>query len=316
MVKLTRPFLSSSQIEALENASGVKGASATQLRIQAFNVVLTVAQHFKLPVKTIATTMYLFLKNMLYNQTSKTPVNDMVIACVMVGSKIEDTPKKAKELIPFVYSIKHLSLSTTQIDEVKNQVLGLERQILETLGFDFRINHPHGYVIKLSKSLGLSHKTASMAWKMASDLCMTQVAVKAPAHSAALACILLAERLQVDQESQQHVSHLINVKDLQDKDIKTLCRVKDVNIAMLDLLDFYIHYVNVSQLGKLVHEVSKFMTIRIDINRQLAKDGISVERRTKSNDTMTLRDPRISDKGTVRYVLDWERDHCSGEVLS
>jgi CTD kinase subunit beta len=319
MIKLTRPFLSLSQIEALENASGVKGPSATQMRVQAFNLVLSVAENFKLPMKTIATTMYLFLKNMLHNQTSKTPINDIVIACMMVASKIEDTPKKAKELIPFVYSIKHINLSSTQVEEVKSQVLGLERQILETLGFDFRITHPHSYVIKLSKSLGLSQKTASMAWKMATDLCMTQVSMKAPAHSAALACVLLAERLQAGQRLEEgvrdHHRHIVSTRSIDDRDIRALCRAKDVNIALLDLLDFYIHYLNFSQLGKQIHEVSKFMTIRISVNQELSKDGISVERRTKSND-LALRDARISDKGTVRYILDWEKDHCRGEVLS
>lgn len=314
MIKLSRPFLSQTQIDGLESASGLRGPAATQRRIQAFNTVFASAQSFKLPMKTIATAMYLFLQTMLHNQIAKIPLNDVVIACILVASKIEDTPKKAKEIIPCVYNIKHLNLSPTQIEEVKSQVLGLEREILETLGFDFRITHAHNYVIKLAKSIGLSQKVAFMAWKMATDLCMTHVVIKTPAHSAALACILLANRLQSEDYSKDSQG-IFHVRDIDDKEIRALCRVKDVNIALLDLLDFYIHYLNVSQLGKLVHEVSKFMSIRISVNQEMAKDGVSVERRTKVND-LKLRDGQISDKGTVRYILDWQRDHCRGEIIS
>ncbi|CRK44896.1 hypothetical protein BN1723_006352, partial [Verticillium longisporum] len=89
---------------------------------------------------------------------------DAALASLFLACKVEDTIKKSKEILCAAYNIKNADFTTTQDDKMFEQpskiVIGLERLILETIGFDFRSRYAQKYFVKAIKTiLGPSAET-------------------------------------------------------------------------------------------------------------------------------------------------------------
>lgn len=247
--------------------------------------------------------MLVYQKASLYNG-HKFPFVELVVACVLVASKIEDTLKRTRELVMFAHKIKNnVNLSSTQAEEAKVAVLGLERQILETIGFDFRIRHPHNYIVRICKQFDVDEKIGQLAWTIATDVYITESVLQYPSHEIAVASLWLAAKLRGHPEP----SYL--------NEISLCCEQDHVFAIIADLLDFYIHYASQSLAGKEFPEVSTYMTIRMNMSDLLNQNG-QTEDEDETTIGMGIRDPRTSDAGTVRYILEWERSHVKGEIIS
>lgn len=142
---------------------------------------------------------------------------------------------------------------------------------------------------------------AKMAWTIATDSYMTDAPLKYPSHTVALASIILSSKIQD-----------INIDPPMDATRFHTSRI-NVSNSLIDLLDFYIHSLNSSLLGREMREVSKFMSIRIEINKENPQQPKSAK---MSSIGLNVREPKVSDRGTVRYVLNWEQEHVTGEIIS
>ncbi|ANB14079.1 Ctk2p [Sugiyamaella lignohabitans] len=262
--------------------------------------------------------MHLLQRTMLYNPVSKFPMHETVVACILVSCKAVDTPKRVREIISTAHKLKSnqpgfVPLTPSQVDEIKMSVISLERQILETVGFDFRIRIPHQYIVKLCKTLGVSDiMVGKISWVVATDSFMTDAPMKYPAHTIALSCIILSAKLK----------ELKSIFPI-DSD-KLLSPRRVVNQCLTDILDFYINYLQTSQLRALssspefnlsLLSVPTFMNIRMAISRELSKIR-APEPDPATFNGLQIRDPKESDIGTVRYVLNWELEHVKGELIS
>jgi len=107
---------------------------------------------------------------------------DVALSCILFASKLEDTPRKLRDIC---YAAKHV-LKQEQEGEVhilitergegertiltpaffllvdsqeqarkhRERILDYEKQLLELIGFNFLLEHPHQYVIKYARQLG------------------------------------------------------------------------------------------------------------------------------------------------------------------
>lgn len=309
LIKLSRPFLTPHQTDQLQSETGLKGPIYSQLLTQVNHIMIQVSRNtnIRFPVRTVATASLLFQKAILYNKFGlKIPVTELTIACLLISSKVEDTPKRAKDIITTVYQTRNgpsfPPLSANQVEEIKQRVLALERQILETIAFDFRITHPFKYIVVFSKSLEkASLELALMAWTIALDLYSTTAPLKYPSQTTALGCLVLAARLK---------DTIITPIDL----ALFASDRQSINGVLGDLLDYYIAYLTGSKLvekyGSL--EVSKFMSFRMDLNTELAAGGTQI---IPKGAPQHVRDAKLSDKGTVRYIIDLGKEHTKTEKI-
>jgi hypothetical protein len=77
---------------------------------------------------------------------------------------------------------------------------------------------------------------------------------------------------------------------------------------MIDLLDLYIHHLATTHIGP-QYPLQRFMTLQIGIRRGLIEeeeDGVGIP---------AMRDPSAGDRGTVRFILDWDRVVREQEIL-
>jgi hypothetical protein len=77
---------------------------------------------------------------------------------------------------------------------------------------------------------------------------------------------------------------------------------------MIDLLDLYIHHLATTHIGPL-YSLQKFMDLQIGIRRGLR------EEEEDGGGIPAMRDPSAGDRGTVRFILDWDRVLREQEIL-
>ncbi|KAJ3105347.1 hypothetical protein HK100_003909, partial [Physocladia obscura] len=133
---------------------------------------------------------------------------DIALASIFLASKLEETVKKAKDLILVaLHNLHHLqhtnfylhaqrsppAYDSPELDAYKRRIINQERRILEALCFDFHaIKHAHKPVIQFTKMHNLPVYVARKAWFIADKSYDCSVCIHYPAHFIALAAIYLA----------------------------------------------------------------------------------------------------------------------------
>ncbi|XP_029349850.1 cyclin-K-like isoform X1 [Echeneis naucrates] len=136
--------------------------------------------------------------------------------CVFLAGKVEETPKKCKDIIKTARSL----LSDTQFaqfgDDPKTvfqplplhspasswyleEVMVLERILLQTIKFDLQVEHPYQFLLRYAKQLkgdkNKVQKLVQMAWTFVNDSLCTMVALQWEPQIIAVAVMYLAGRL-------------------------------------------------------------------------------------------------------------------------
>ena len=192
-----------------------------------------------------------------------------------------------------------------KLEETRIRVLSLERHILETLGFDFRQNSPQYYVMKMSKDLKVSREVAKVAWTISIDAFARTIYLHVPAHTVALACIILAVKLFKDESL-----FPLDSSRFYSTRYKT-------NVILLELLDLYIekssHVLELPKHPDFDSFLEICLAFRANINEAVSnyqKNHSDAFQRSLSVDNtgdLTIRAGKISDEGAVRYVLGWDK---------
>ncbi|ELU38263.1 hypothetical protein AG1IA_07724 [Rhizoctonia solani AG-1 IA] len=173
---------------------------------------------------------------------------DVTMACLYVSTKLHDTLKKPRDILMAAYYIRlpelaaksktgtdvdidqavrvdnslclrfihlpssRLSLLFMQALEAdRHRLISIERLILETICFNFRVRLPFSYVIKMCREFHgrfivyhpyamndasvASKDLAKLAWRLSIDSNRTLVPLQFPPHTIALGCIYLAALL-------------------------------------------------------------------------------------------------------------------------
>lgn len=149
-------------------------------------------------------------------------------------------------------------------------IIGLERHILETIGFDFRVRYPQKVLIKLVRQLfdaEVARNFLPMAYDMSIDMYKTFSPIKASTFTMALAIVELTALLNdrdVDRIRQLHLSKFHTNRG-------------SVIEVMLDLLDLYTQFSKYTTVG-MKFELSKFIDIKIKLNQEVDKSQGTLRR--------------------------------------
>lgn len=77
----------------------------------------------------------------------------MAAACLLLAGKVEETPKKCKDVLKVTQSILTEQQMANFGGNSKEELLTHERILLQTIKFDLQIQHPYSYLLKFAKSL-------------------------------------------------------------------------------------------------------------------------------------------------------------------
>lgn len=126
------------------------------------------------------------------------------MSCVCLASKIEEAPRRIRDVINVFYHIKQVRgqkpLIPMILDQhyinLKSQVIKAERRVLKELGFCVHVKHPHKLIVMYLKYLELEkhQNMMQMAWNFMNDSFRTDVFVRYQPETIACACIYLTAR--------------------------------------------------------------------------------------------------------------------------
>ena len=98
-----------------------------------------------------------------------------------VSSKLHDTLKKPRDIILASYALRyphlvrrggHVDVNAVDpavLEHERRRVLSIERLVLETICFAFRVAVPFPLVVKFGRKMGLAKESVQTAWKVAVD---------------------------------------------------------------------------------------------------------------------------------------------------
>lgn len=119
--------------------------------------------------------------------------------CLLLGGKVEETPKKLKDVLTEAYRVRHnCKLSevpdadSREFWKMKEQVLVSERILLQTLGFELQIEHPYRPLLAYVKAIQATRDFAQLAWNFVNDSYRTVICLQYTYDTVAAAAVLLA----------------------------------------------------------------------------------------------------------------------------
>ncbi|XP_037073367.1 cyclin-K-like [Pollicipes pollicipes] len=119
--------------------------------------------------------------------------------CLFLAGKVEETPKKCKDIIKVAKTLLPDTKFVAFGDDPKEEVMTMERILLQTIKFDLQVDHPYTYLIKYAKCLKGDkvklHKCVQMAWTFVNDSLCTTLCLQWEPEIIAIALMYLAGKL-------------------------------------------------------------------------------------------------------------------------
>ncbi|KAK4878121.1 hypothetical protein RN001_010627 [Aquatica leii] len=205
VLTLKNQLLPEDKLETTPSQSdGLENEIETDLRIYGCELIQTAGILLKLPQVAMATGQVLLQRFYYSKSLVRHPVEQTAMACICLASKIEEAPRRVRDVINVFTHIRQVTsnkpLTPVVLDnnyiQLKNQVIKAERRVLKELGFCVHIKHPHKIIVMYLQVLGYEKHQQLMqySWNYMNDSLRTDVFVRYQPETVACACIYLTAR--------------------------------------------------------------------------------------------------------------------------
>lgn len=167
------------------------------------------ARELELHYCTVATGAVFFHRFYMFHPFSTFPVYPMAATCLFLAGKVEETPKKSNDIVKYSKAVLSEQDFLQFGPDPKEEILTLERILLQTLRFDLEVEHPYEHLIKYVKRLTVvkikdqnspqesAHRELlQSAWTFINDSFCTTVCLKYEPEIVAIAMIWLGCKTQ------------------------------------------------------------------------------------------------------------------------
>ncbi|KAK4159819.1 CTD kinase subunit beta [Cladorrhinum sp. PSN259] len=255
---------------------GYDEAREDAYRIKGIQLIDNVREALQLPVKTFDSAAVYYHKFRMRFPSSEYNYEDVALACLFAACKAEDTIKKSRDILCTAHNLRmpHDQRTTddARFNDPSRFTIGLERHILETIGFDFRVQYPQKLLIKMVRQLfprsdpanqNEARKFLRIAYDMSIDLHKTFAPLKQTTFTLVLAIVELTARLTG--------TSIESIKRIHQSSVSYLDRQSIIE-TMLDLMDLYTQFTKSTKIGG-SFELQKLMNVKIDINSIMSEGG-------------------------------------------
>ncbi|PGH15513.1 hypothetical protein AJ80_05530 [Polytolypa hystricis UAMH7299] len=264
-IQVAKPYVFEKSVQECFTATGVNPSREDSVRLQGVTWIDNVRKALRLPVRTYNTASIYYHKFRLVHSDNEYNYVDAAAAALFTACKIEDTLKKSRDILCAAYNLKispaeHLSADDPLFESHSRGIIGLERLMLESSGFDFRNRHPQKMLMKLTRHFGFERgsRTARVAYGMGLDLYRTFAPLKQTSSTMAFACLELAGRV-LDERSEQ-----VESEEMYEQWQTSRAEVME---TILDLLELYTHHRSLTTVGP-DFSLDLFLNIRIPLNQE------------------------------------------------
>merc|ERR1712012_715353 len=134
----------------------------------------------------------------MFHSFSRFHRNSIAAAALFLAAKVEEQPRKLEHVIKVSHvclnrNDPHLDSKSEKYLELAQELVSNENILLQTLGFDVAIDHPHTHVVKCCQLVKASKELAQTSYFMATNsLHLTTMCLRYPPTIVACVCIHLA----------------------------------------------------------------------------------------------------------------------------
>ncbi|KAJ7999091.1 hypothetical protein DPEC_G00211810 [Dallia pectoralis] len=211
---------------------GLSANTEQQLRMRCCEMIQAAGILLRLPQVAMATGQILFQRFYYCKSFVRHCAEIVAMSCVHLASKIEEEPRRVRDVLNVFYHLKHSKGKRTQAPmpldanyiNAKAQVIKAERRVLKELGFCVHVKHPHKIIVMYLQVLECEKNTklVQTAWNYMNDSLRTDVFLRFSAETVACACIYLSARtLQIPLPDQPPWFLLFGASE---KDLKEICQ--------------------------------------------------------------------------------------------
>ncbi|KYK61314.1 C-type cyclin [Drechmeria coniospora] len=273
-ISSSNQYSSEIKLRRMLKDNGCDPAREDNYCLQGVQLIENVRDHLQLPVRTFDTACTYFHKFRLNFRDAEYNYQDAALASLFVACKVDDTIKKSRDILAAAYNIKNPDKPLPPDDKIFESpgkvIIGLERLILETIGFDFRTRYPQKLLVKVVRRLlGRSSAQAraffAAAYAMCIDMYKSFIPIKRTTFTMVMAVVELTARMRA------------SMPDTPPDLVDSIRRFADGHAAgcrhaicetMLDLLDLYVQHHRSTKVGALF-DLNSFIDIKIQLNMEL-----------------------------------------------
>lgn len=164
---------------------------------------------------TVATGVVYFHRFYMFHSFKTFPRYVTACCCLFLAGKVEETPKKCMDIIKKARELLLDPQFKSFGDDPKEEVMTLERILLQTIKFDLQVEHPYNFLLKYVKCLkgdkSKIEQILQMAWTFVNDSLSTTVCLQWEPEIIAIAMMHLASKLSkftVDDWDGRRPNHL------------------------------------------------------------------------------------------------------------
>lgn len=178
---------------------GIDYETECRYRKEGARFIIATGSKMDLGCNTMATGVVYFHRFYMFHSFRTFPRYVTACCCLFLAGKVEETPKKCKDII----KIARAQLSDQKFsqfgEDPKEEVMTLERILLQTIKFDLQVEHPYSYVVRYAKCLkgdkAKLQKMVQMAWTFVNDSLCTTLCLQWEPEVIAVALMYLAGKL-------------------------------------------------------------------------------------------------------------------------
>uniref|UniRef100_A0A1I7Z6U9 CYCLIN domain-containing protein n=1 Tax=Steinernema glaseri TaxID=37863 RepID=A0A1I7Z6U9_9BILA len=161
--------------------SGMTEKEEQSERVNGIKILMEVGTNLKLNSNpTLATACVYFHRFYLFHSFREFESSTTALGCLFLAGKVEETPKKCKDLVHKALE-RHPKTFNSRPEKLVDEVMALERVILQTMKFDLSVDHPYKYLLRYAKIFLLEKdvmgKVVQNAWTFANDANSTTLCV-------------------------------------------------------------------------------------------------------------------------------------------
>ncbi|XP_001607256.2 cyclin-K isoform X1 [Nasonia vitripennis] len=178
---------------------GIDYETECRYRKEGARFIIDVGTKMDLGYNTMATGVVYFHRFYMFHSFKTFPRYVTACCCLFLAGKVEETPKKCKDIIKTAKTLLTDQKFATFGEDPKEEVMTLERILLQTIKFDLQVEHPYSYLLKYAKCLrgdkNKLQKMVQMAWTFVNDSLCTTLSLQWEPEIIAVALMYLAGKL-------------------------------------------------------------------------------------------------------------------------
>lgn len=152
---------------------GISAETESRYRKEGARFIIDTGTLMDLGYSTTATGVVYFHRFYMLHSFRTFPRYVTACCCLFLAGKVEETPKKCKDIIKQAKQLLSEAKFATFGADPKEEVMTLERILLQSIKFDLQVEHPYQYLLKYAKCIKGDkvklQKMVQMAWTFVND---------------------------------------------------------------------------------------------------------------------------------------------------